>query len=209
MIDPLLGGREDLAVSGVMVGVVTNNQDPEKMGRVKVKMHHLGDTDESDWARVVTPMAGAGRGLYFLPDVGDEVLVAFERANPRLPVILGALWTGKELPPATNEDGHNDVRLIKSRSGHLIRLTDKEGGAKIEIIDSSGRNAIVFDAEAKLISIESDKDITLSAAKGTIKLSARTIAINSTEAATIRAASKMDIQADGPMRLGGATIDLN
>ena len=64
-------------VYGVTVGVVTNNQDPDGLGRVKVRFPWLSDDDESFWARVVTPMAGNGRGLYLLPEVDDEVLVAF------------------------------------------------------------------------------------------------------------------------------------
>jgi uncharacterized protein involved in type VI secretion and phage assembly len=201
---------EPAYISGVVVGIVTNNQDPWGMGRVKVKLPHFGEADESNWARIAVPMAGQGRGIYFLPEVGDEVLVAFERANPRFPFILGALWNGKEQPPAKNDDGNNDVRIIKSRSGHVIRFTDnKEGGAKIEIIDNSGKNSLVFDTDANLIKIESAQDITLSAANGTIKLDARTIEIVSSDAAKVEASSRLDVKASGPMTLKGATIDLN
>jgi uncharacterized protein involved in type VI secretion and phage assembly len=210
-MDELFGERDpELAyIPGVVIGVVTNNRDPDGMGRVKVKLSHLGEGDESDWARIAMPMAGKERGFYFLPQVGDEVLVAFEHANPRFPFIVGCLWNGVDKPPAQNEDGNNDVRVIKSRSGHVIRLTDKEGGAKIEIIDNSGNNSLVFDTAAKLVKLESGQDITLSAANGTIKLAARTIEIASTEAATVEAKSKLDIKATGAMTLKGATIDLN
>jgi uncharacterized protein involved in type VI secretion and phage assembly len=197
---------ERASIPGVVVGIVTNTRDPWGIGRIKVKLPYLGGADESDWARVVTPMAGKERGIYFLPEVGDEVLVAFERADPRFPYILGALWNGLDLPPAKNED---DVRVIKSRSGHLIRLIDKEGGAKIEIIDNSGKNSLVFDTAANLVKIESGQDITLSAANGTIKLDARTIEITSTGPATLEAKSTVGIKATGAMKLGGATIDLN
>jgi uncharacterized protein involved in type VI secretion and phage assembly len=196
-------------IPGVVVGIVTNNRDPWGIGRVKVKLPHLGEADESNWARIAVPMAGMERGIYFLPEVGDEVLVAFERANPRFPFILGALWNGKEQPPAKNDDGNNDVRIIKSRSGHVIRLTDKDGGAKIEIIDNSGKNSLVFDTEVNLVKIESGQDITLSAANGTIKLDARSIDIASSGAATIAANSRLDVKASGAMTLKGATIDLN
>jgi uncharacterized protein involved in type VI secretion and phage assembly len=196
-------------IPGVVVGIVTNNRDPWGIGRVKVKLPHLGEADESNWARIAVPMAGMERGIYFLPEVGDEVLVAFERANPRFPFILGALWNGKEQPPSKNDDGNNDVRIIKSRSGHVIRLNDKDGGAKIEIIDNSGKNSLVFYTDAKLIKIESAQDITLSAANGTIKLDARTIEIVSSDAAKVEASSRLDVKASGPMTLKGATIDLN
>jgi uncharacterized protein involved in type VI secretion and phage assembly len=199
-------------IPGVVVGIVTNNQDPDGMGRVRVKLPSLGDADESDWARIAAPMAGKERGVYFLPEVDDEVLVAFEHGNPRSPFVLGALWNGQDAPPAKNDDGKNDVRVIKSRSGHLIRLTDKDGAEKIEIIDKSGKNSLVFDTAKKLVKIESSQDITLSAANGTIKLDAKAIEIASSGSATIEAKSRIDVKATGApgaMTLKGATIDLN
>jgi uncharacterized protein involved in type VI secretion and phage assembly len=212
-MDEFLGEPQSQAepayIPGVVVGIVTNNRDPWGMGRVKVKLPHFGEADESNWARIAVPMAGQERGIYFLPEVGDEVLVAFERANPRFPFILGALWNGKELPPAKNDDGNNDVRIIKSRSGHVVRLNDKHGGAKIEIIDNSGKNSLVFDTAANLVKIESGQDITLAATNGTIKLDARTIEIVSSDAAKVEASSRLDVKASGPMTLKGATIDLN
>jgi uncharacterized protein involved in type VI secretion and phage assembly len=199
----------DLAyISGVVVGVVTNNQDPDGMGRIKVRLPTLSDTDESNWARIAAPMAGKDRGVYFLPEIEDEVLVAFEHGNPNFPFILGALWNGQDSPPAKNEDGKNDVRVIKSRSGHKIRLIDKDGSEKIEIIDKSG-NSLVFDAANKLIKIDASQDITLSAANGTIRLDAKAIEIVSSGAATLEAKSRIEMKATGAMTLKGATIDLN
>ena len=111
-------------IYGVGIGIVTNNQDPEGMHRVKVKLPWLSDDQETWWARVSTPMAGSGRGIYFLPEVDDEVLIAFEHGDIRFPYVIGSLWNGKDQPPASN-DGNNDTREIKSRSGHIIRLNDK------------------------------------------------------------------------------------
>ena len=81
-------------------------------------------------------MAGKERGLYFLPEVDDEVLVAFEHGSPDAPYVLGGLWNGKDVPPESNADGKNDRRSIMSRSGHVIRLNDKEGEEQIEIVDA-------------------------------------------------------------------------
>src|SRR3974390_1449993 len=125
---------------GVAFAIVTNNRDPEGLARVKVALPWMGDRAESDWARVGTPMAGPQRGVYLLPEVDDEVLVAFEQGSPSAPYVLGGLWNGKDAPPESNADGHNDRRTIKSRSGHVIRLTDTKGQEQIEIIDSSGNN---------------------------------------------------------------------
>jgi uncharacterized protein involved in type VI secretion and phage assembly len=164
-------------IAGVVVAVVTNTQDPEGLARVKVRFPWLSDADESPWARVACLMAGASRGTYFLPEVDDEVLVAFEQGDVRLPYVVGALWNGKDLPPAGNEDGKNNVRMIKSRSGHVVRLDDTNGGERIEIIDKTGKNRIVIDAAANTIAISSDKDITLSAANGTITLDAQKLVL--------------------------------
>jgi uncharacterized protein involved in type VI secretion and phage assembly len=99
-------------IHGVVVGLVTNNQDPDGLGRVKVKFPWLSDVDESSWARIAAPMAGKQRGACFLPEVDDEVLVAFEHGDMRFPYVLGALWNGQDAPPVTNSDGTNNVRMI-------------------------------------------------------------------------------------------------
>jgi uncharacterized protein involved in type VI secretion and phage assembly len=210
-LDVLVGPQEALVsrIQGVVVGVVTNNQDPDGLGRVKVKFPWLSDADESNWARVAAPMAGKERGVYFLPEVDDEVLVAFEQGDLRFPYVLGALWNGKDSPPAKNADGKNNLRVIKSRSGHVIRLNDAEGQEKIEILDKSGKNKIVFDTANNTITITADKDITLSAAQGTIKLEAQKIEIKSSADAKIEAGSNLDVKASAQMTIKGATVNIN
>ncbi len=204
-------------IYGVVIGVVTNNQDPDKLGRVKVKFPWLSDEDESFWARIASPMAGNNRGVYFLPEVEDEVLIVFEHGDMRFPYVIGALWNGKDAPPANNDDGKNNLRVIKSRSGHVIRLNDEEGKEKIEIIDKSEKNSLVFDTSADTITINSNKDIFLKASQGTIKLEAQKIEIKSSadtkiEASAgieIKASATMDIQTSATMNVKGATINLN
>src|SRR5262249_39229390 len=98
---------------GVVVGVVTNNQDPDDMHRVKVRFPWLSkDTErvESNWARVAAPMTGRGRGQYFLPEVDDEVLVAFEHGQIDHPFVIGSLWNGQDTPPDSNADGQSHHR---------------------------------------------------------------------------------------------------
>lgn len=155
---------------GVTIGIVTNNQDEEKLGRVKVKLPQISDTDESFWARVLTPMAGKEMGFYCLPEVGNEVLVAFDRGDVNFPYILGGLWNGKDKPPDVNEDGKNNKRLMKSRSGHQIILDDTKDAEKIIIQDSSGKNTIEIDSKNNTIKIEVEKDLTI-AAKGKVSIS--------------------------------------
>ncbi len=194
---------------GVVVGTVTNNQDPDGLGRVKVKFPWLSDQDESTWARLAVPMAGNGRGTYFLPEVDDEVLVAFEQGDPRFPYVLGALWNGKDKPPADNADGKNNLRVLRSRSGHTIRLNDEAGKETIEIIDKSGENKLVIDTASNAITLTSKQDITLTAPQGTITLEAQKLALKSSADTKIEASAGMDLKANGTMNCKGATINLN
>ncbi|MBW4631791.1 MAG: phage tail protein [Iphinoe sp. HA4291-MV1] len=196
-------------IFGVVVGIVTNNQDPEKLGRVKVKFPWLSDTDESNWARIATPMTGKQKGIYFLPEINDEVLVIFEQGDVRFPYIIGGLWNGIDTPPETNADGKNNIRLIKSRSGHVIRLNDENGKETIEIIDKTNNNSLKFDTAQNTITITSAKDITLSAPKGTIKLDAQTIDIKSSTNTNINANTRIDITAKATTNIKGAMINLN
>lgn len=154
------GGRR---VAGVLTGVVTNNQDPEKLGRVKVKFPSVSDTEESAWARVAAPMAGAERGMWTLPEVDDEVLVAFDRGDTRFPYVLGGLWNRNAPPPETNEDGKNAVRMLRSRSGHVVRLDDADGAEKIEIVDGSGKNSIVISTADGTITLKCDGNLAIEA----------------------------------------------
>lgn len=194
---------------GVVVGMVTNNQDPDKLGRVKLKFPWLSESEESHWARIAVPMGGKERGTYFLPEVDDEVLVAFEHGDLRFPYVVGALWNGKDAPPATNDDGKNNLRLIKSRSGHVIKLNDEDGKETIEIVDMSGKNSIVIDTAKNTLTITTDKDIALAAAQGTIKLEAQKIEIKSTADIKIEAGAGMDVEASATLNVKGATINLN
>jgi uncharacterized protein involved in type VI secretion and phage assembly len=196
-------------IEGVVVGLVTNNQDPDGQGRVKVKFPWLSDQDESQWARLAAPMAGQGRGAYFLPEVDDEVLLAFEHGDARFPYILGALWNGKDAPPARNDDGKNNLRVIKSRSGHVIKLNDESGRETIEITGKGQTEKIVIDASANTITITTNKDITLSAPQGTIRLDARKIEFKSCAETTIEAGARMDIKTSAALAIKGATVDIN
>jgi len=189
---------------GVVVGVVTNNKDEQDLGRVKVRFPWLSETEESNWARIASP-----GGTYFLPEVDDEVLVAFEHGDLRFPYVLGVLWNGKNAPPTTNSDGKNNLRLIKSRSGHLIKLNDEDGKETIEIIDKKGKNSVVIDTAKDTLTITTDKDITLSAAQGTIKLEAQKIELKSSDDTKIESSKGMDVKASATLNVKGATVNIN
>jgi len=188
-------------IAGVVVGVVSNNKDDDGLGRVKVIFPWLSETEESQWARVATLMAGEKRGALFLPEVGDEVLVAFEQGDRDRPYVIGALWNGKDKPPKTNDNGKNNIRLIQSRSGHQITLDDTDGSEKIEITDKTGKNSIVWDAAENTITITAEKDIVLKAPSGKISLDAKELELKSSANTTA--------EATGTMTVKGSTVNIN
>jgi uncharacterized protein involved in type VI secretion and phage assembly len=189
-------------VNGIIIGVVTDLADPESLARVRVSYPYLGDVT-SDWARLVTPMAGKDRGMLFRPEVGDEVLVAFELGDVRRPYILGSLWSSTDTPPP--DDGNakqNNLRLIKSRAGHQLIFDDTNGKEQIEIIGSDGKRKIVFDISGQKIQITCDSgDIEISAPAGTVKVDGKTV--------DVKASGNMTLEATGTMTIKGATVNIN
>lgn len=225
---------ENGGIYGVVIGIVTNNQDEENMGRVKLRFPWLSDGDESFWARLATPMAGAERGMFFLPDVDDEVLVVFEHGDINRPYVIGALWNSVDAPPTANSDGENSIKMLKSRSGHTVTLDDTEGAEMITITDMTEANTISFDSANNLITVESSVDVAINAVDGNITMSAPNgnIVMECTElqattsgavtvesgaaldmissaAMTIESGAGLDMSASAAMALAGATIDLN
>ncbi len=195
------GGEPD-RYFGVAVGIVTSVQDPEHLGRVKLQFPWLSDQNESNWARVAVPMSGANYGVYFIPDVGDEVLCAFEHGVIEFPYVVGALWNGQDKPPVTDVDGKNNIRTIRSRSGHVLTFDDSTETPTVTLADSAGVNRITINAKSKAISIECDGDIVLSAG-GKIRLSGAEIEIDGG-----RGQVKITTQGAASVK-AGATLDLN
>jgi uncharacterized protein involved in type VI secretion and phage assembly len=188
--------------NGIVVGVVTSLEDPDGIGRVRVGFPHL-DGQQSWWARLATLMAGASRGTRFLPEVGDEVLVAFEQGDARRPYVLGGLWnTAAAPPPDDGKQKENNWRYIKSRSGHLLRFDDTDGAERIEIIDKGGKHRLIIDTAGDQIEIICDKgNISVTAAKGDVKVKASQVTIEST--------GDMTLKASGTMTIKGAKVDIN
>lgn len=222
--------RDMAPVMAVIVGIVTNNKDPEGQGRVRVKFPTLSSDDESAWARIVAPMAGDDRGFFYLPEVDDEVLCGFENGDIHRPYVLGALWNGKDKTPistgdAVGADGKVNKRVLKSRSGHIITLDDSSGGEEITIVDKTGNNKIVMHSPDNSMQIKVDGDFTVEA-KGKIvlksiqgvdmqsqadfKVSGQTgVDISTTAQMKLSGTAAMDISSTGPMTVAGLPIKLN
>lgn len=143
---------------GVVTGIVKSLDDPQGQGRIQVLFPWLSDTQRSAWAPVAAPMAGPSRGQFFMPEIDDEVLVAFEHGSFEHPFILGFLWNGVDKPPETT----NQNRIIKTPGGHELRFEDKDGEQKV-IVKSNGGHQITLDdsSDAPSITIKTSKDHSL------------------------------------------------
>jgi phage protein D/phage baseplate assembly protein gpV len=191
--------------ASLVIGLVLDNEDPDGLGRVRIKLPGLSEDESGYWARVAAPMAGGGRGTFFLPEKKDEVLVAFEQGDITRPYILGALWNTEDKPPETNPD----VRLIKSRRGHSVRFDDTDGAEKIAIIDKSGENSVTLDTKGSTISIKSSQDVVIEAPRGKISLHAKNVEVKSTADTKVEAQTTLNLKAGATMTIKGQRVNIN
>lgn len=205
LVDMLLPSQPGHRIWGVVTGVVSDNADPLGLARVKVGFPWLADGAVTSWARLTTPMAGPSRGIYTVPEVGDEVLVAFEHGNPDYPYVLGALWNSNDSPP---ESG-NDHRSITSRSGHVVRLDDTSGDERIEIIDSTGNNTIVIAVKDNSIEITADGDITIASSSGKVTLQAMDVEIKADDSIKVEATGSLELSCDAETAIKGEPVAIN
>jgi Rhs element Vgr protein len=217
------------SVAGTLgIGVVDDIDDPNSWGRVRVLLPWLDSEIASIWARLAPPAAGPERGFFFIPEVGDEVVVGFLGGDARHPVVLGSLWNGRHAPPETLDAQTNAIRSIVSRSGHRLTFDDSDGAAKVAVTtaadqtitvdDSSGSEAIELKDKAGNTLTMSSSGIELKAASGDIKLdaSAGKIALSgsqiegkSTGPAKLESSTKLDLQASATLGLTGALVKIN
>lgn len=194
-------------IKGVAIAIVTQNKDPDNLCRVKVRFPWHEKPSESYWARLATPMAGADRGFVVIPEVDDEVLVAFEREDVRFPIVLGGLWNGKDKPPRSNGDGKNDKRILQSRKKHYLLFDDGDKGV-VELCHEKGRKVtftddgiVMEDDKGNSVKIDSNAGSITIEAKGALKIKAATIAIEAT--------GTLDVKATGTLNVRGSQVNIN
>lgn len=197
LLHALLPDQAENEDPGLVIGIVTDNQDPDGLGRVKVKFPWLSEEHASNWARVVAAGVGADRGIQFLPEVNDEVLIGFEQGDIHYPYVLGGLWNGQDAPPESGSqniggDGKVQRRIVRSRTGHTITLDDSDSGGGITIEDKQG-NIIKLDSQSNAVTIEVKGNATLQAG-GNL---------------TVEARGNLTLQAQGTVDVKGTIINLN
>jgi len=174
-----LGGRFD----GVFPALVTDIKDPDSQGRVKIALPWSPDSGSERyevWARLATMMGGANRGSWFVPDVDDEVLVAFELGDPRRPYVLGGLWNGQDQPPESMDgSGNNYKKVLRSRNGVKVTLDDEDGREKLILETPGGQKITLEDGPGVVDIVDSNGN--------SIKLEASGITINASAKVTVNA----------------------
>ncbi|HEV7991895.1 MAG TPA: phage baseplate assembly protein V [Gemmatimonadaceae bacterium] len=194
-------------VKGVAIALVTQNKDDDGLCRVKVRYPWHDKPRESYWARLAMPMTGKDRGLVLIPEVGDEVLVAFEREDLRFPYVLGSLWNGKEKPPLANDDGKNDKRILKSRKKHYLLFDDGDKGV-VELAHEKGRR-ITFDDDGFVVQDEKGNTVKVNSSSGDMTIEAKGKLSIKAQSITIESSSTLDLKASGPMTVRGLTVAIN
>jgi phage protein D len=197
------GGAQPMV--GVVMAIVTNNDDPDKLGRVKVRFPWLGDLHESDWARLATLGAGKNTGAVFIPEVTDEVLVAFEQGDIRRPYVIGGLWNGIDKPPLGSgliDHGKVKRRGFVSRKGHKAVFFDADGNSGMALLTSDGNVRLALkESSGGEIHLYCQGKIHIQAGQG-IKIEAQTQLELSGQAG-------VKITSSGPVEVSGTPIKLN
>jgi uncharacterized protein involved in type VI secretion and phage assembly len=171
---------------GAHLAEVVDLDDPESLARVQVRLLSFDGVDDHDgpvWARVALPFAGDNRGTFFIPDVGDEVLVTFVNGDPRFPIVIGGLWNGSASPPESIQGGRNIRKVIRSKNGVKLTLEDEDGREKF-IAETPGGQKVTLEDGPGSIAIEDSNgnSIKLETAGITITASAK-VTINASQVA--------------------------
>ena len=208
-------------VIGLHVGIVTDNEDPDGEQRVRVKMPYISGDDEGVWARMALADAGNNRGLFFRPEVGDEVVLGFLYDDPRQPVILGMLHSSAMATPISpSNDNHQ--KGYTSREQMKLIFDDEKKSIQIE---TPGGNKITISDEAKSITLEdqnsnkiemNDSGITITAAKklelkgGTeLAIGGPQIKLSGDTSVEIKGGGSTKVEASGSLTLKGSVVNIN
>lgn len=221
----------------MLVGIVSNNKDPKKWGRVRVKFPTLTEEHESNWARVVSIGAGAGRGFDCLPEVNDEVLVAFEHGDIHRPYVIGGVWNGTDAPPESVDDSVVDasgvrLRTFKTRVGHKLQFVEEDKGTKKGVylntigghnlrlndsekfaeLETTGGHKFRADDSSKEISLTSTGNITVktgtSGSANDLTINAANITLTATNNITLKVGSNKIVISNSGVVIEGMQVQI-
>jgi uncharacterized protein involved in type VI secretion and phage assembly len=211
-----------MTLPDIYFAVVTQNKDPLKLERIKVRLPWLdrGDEDQTEWAQLATPMGGNKFGWYTLPDIDDVVIVGFISGDIKRPVVLGGIWSKTDAPPEVNEGGKNDFRGYTSRTGHRMILDDSSN-VKVVFADKStnlmigvGKMAVGGSGENKCAihkpPMSGSEGVSISAVQGTFEMTAKgKLTIKAGQNIKINAKTTIGIKAGSSLTLQGSVAKLS
>jgi phage protein D/phage baseplate assembly protein gpV len=211
------GGAGSGSAPGVVVGIVTDNDDPDRLGRVKLRFPTLSAGYESNWARVAAPGNGASRGTVWIPEVNDEVLVAFEGGDRQRPFVVGGLWNGSDTPPPIEVDnGKLNGRHFVSRDGNRVYMWDKPGNSSLGMQTAADEVVLLLSRTDKELSGTSEGKIVLTAtsdieikATGKVKISGDGgVEITSSAQAKLTGSAGVEVGTSGIAKVSGSQVQL-
>lgn len=195
-------------LSPIALGVVTNTNDPDDLGRVKVKLSWLGDDIESTWAPVVAAGGGSGGGWQLQPEINDQVLVAFEHDDVRRPYVIGGVWNESDRPaePEVVADGRTEKRCFTTREGHRLLFDDTAQARRIQLRTAGGVRLELTDDDAPTITLsDGDGDANTIVIDG----QRRTVTVTAAGDLGVRAGGNLTLAADADLDLeAGANLNL-
>lgn len=210
---------------GVYYAKVTQNKDDDGLARLKLMFPWLpnSDQDQSHWAHLAVPMAGHEFGTFTLPEVGDIVMVMFLSGDIRFPIVVGGTWSNEDKPPEDNEDGKNNYRLIKSRSGHRLLFDDSKGKVKVVLTDRTNGNfagcgtfaegekspnkmELKAKGGSKGVAIASmEGKVNIHCPKGKLSISAKTVEVTTDQACEIKAGGELTLEGGSMLQCTAGT----
>lgn len=208
----------DAVQYGLHYGIVCQNKDPDNLDRIKVRFPWLpqGDTDQSHWAQLLTPMEGKKFGWYTLPDIDDVVAVMFIGGDMSQPVIVGGVWSKPDFSPEPNEDGANNFRGYRSRVGHRLVFDDTKSGTKVWFADKTTKLMVAMGKFAKdgagpnicavwKPPMSGESGVSISSMEGKMEITAKTKLTIKGENIKINAKTTIDLKAGSDLQMEGAS----
>ncbi len=205
---------QEVPYCGITIGIVTDIKDPDKKNRVKVRLLNRTDSaQETDFIRVMTPMSGKQYGAFFLPEVGDEVLVGFVDGDFTDPYVLGSLWNTKAPAPVAVQEGKNEVRTIQSKTKHQLAFDDGTETPGVTLATAQ-ESRLAMDDKAKAITLTDkggENSLKIDINGGTVTLEAKTKLIFKCGGASIEmdgSGNAITIKTSGSIKIDGQQVDV-
>lgn len=205
---PMLSGLRQ-AVCDPQVAKVTDVDDPEKLGRVKVQfLWQHGTSETSPWIRVIQPHANDGFGAYVVPETGEEVMVDFEFNDPEQPFVVGSVYHGKAKPDPAWATPKNEMRAFRTKSGNEIIVIDKAGKESIQVRNKDGKNELVMTLGGEpTLTVKTDGKLTLEAK--TIVMKCQELDIDAKAGAKLKSSGTVEIKSDSQLKAGAAQVSID